>query len=161
MKYGDLSSIVQLGVGLHVGTAVLQIYGELGFIPLERKLARTKALFRLPEDERPPSELEEEIERLESRYDLFKIDFFHQYSWFVKLNSIVAVLLAIVLVVVSVKADDVLQNGYELFAVLAIGLSYMPAPLTLGALYMDARERVRSLEEEAARIEERALESSS
>ena len=30
MKYGDFSSLVQLGAGLHIGTAFLQVYGELG-----------------------------------------------------------------------------------------------------------------------------------
>ena len=53
MKYGDLSSVVQLGVGLHVGGAVLQLFGELG-VPLERRIARIRGLFRLPEAERPP-----------------------------------------------------------------------------------------------------------
>ena len=47
MKYGDLASIVQLGVGLHVGTAVLQLYGELGVQPLERKISGIRRLFRI------------------------------------------------------------------------------------------------------------------
>jgi hypothetical protein len=76
MKYGDLSSIVQLGVGLHVGTAVLQLLLDFGATPLERRIGRIRTLFNLPEHERPPANLGEELDQLESRYELFKIDFF-------------------------------------------------------------------------------------
>ena len=48
MKYGDFSSVVQLGVGLHVGTALLQLYGELGVQPLVRVLNRTRSLLNRP-----------------------------------------------------------------------------------------------------------------
>jgi hypothetical protein len=48
MKNGDLSSVVQLGVGLHVGTAVLQIFADFGVTPLERRIARVRTLFQLP-----------------------------------------------------------------------------------------------------------------
>jgi len=112
MKYGDLSSIVQLGVGLHVGTAVLQLYGELGIAPLERRITRIRRLFRVPEPERPSRELEEELNWVESRYELFKIEFFREYRWCVALNSIVALVLAVLLVVIALKADDQIADGY-------------------------------------------------
>src|SRR5689334_3204346 len=117
MKYGDLSSIVQLGVGLHIGTAVLQMYGELGIAPLERRISRIRRLFQGPEPERPPRELEEELNIVESRYGLFKIEFFREYRWCVVLNTAVAVLLATALIVIAVKADDPISTGYEWFPV--------------------------------------------
>src|SRR5262245_44387683 len=122
MKYGDLSSIVQLGVGLHVGTAVLQVFGEFGVAPLERRIARIRSLFRLPDPERPPQSLEEELDQLESRYELFKIDFFNQYRWCVVIYTIVAAVLAVFLIVIAVKADEVILDGYEWFAVVSIAL---------------------------------------
>ena len=158
MKYGDLSSIVELGVGLHVGTAVLQLYGELGVAPLERRIARIRKLFLLPnEAERPSKELEEELNIVESRYELFKIDFFRQYRWCVALNSAVALVLTVLLIVIAVKADDPM-NGSEWFAVLAIALSFLPAPFILGALWLDAQTRVQVLKSKADGIETRALE---
>ena len=161
MKYGDLSSIVQLGVGLHVGTAVLQLYGELGIAPLERRISRIRRLFRLPESERPSRELEEELNLVESRYELFKIDFFREYRWCVVLNTVVALVLAVLLVVIAIKADDQISDGYEWFAIFAIAASYLPAPCIFGSLWLDAQMRVKPLEAKADSIEKRALEQAS
>jgi hypothetical protein len=158
MKYGDLSSIVQLGVGLHVGTAVLQLYGELGIVPLERRISRIRRLFRLPEAERPSRELEEELNWVESRYELFKIEFFRQYRWCVALNTGVALVLATFLIVIAFKADDPILEGQELFAVFAIAASFLPAPLILGSLWFDAQKRVKTLKSKADGIEKRAIE---
>jgi hypothetical protein len=103
MKYGDLSSIVQLGVGIHLGTAVLQLYSELGMAPMERRLARIRDLFKLPEGDCPPPELREELDRLEGRYGLFKIGFFKRYRWLVAVDSIVAVVLAVFLIIIACR----------------------------------------------------------
>jgi hypothetical protein len=154
----ELASIVQLGVALHVGTAVLQLYGELGVAPLERRIERIRGLFRLPKAERPPQEIEEQLLRLESRYELFKIDFFHHYRWCVAINSIVAALLAVSLIAIAFKADDLIRDGYEWFYVAAIALSFLPAPLILAALWFDAQRRTKSLKSEAKSIETRALD---
>jgi hypothetical protein len=161
MKYGDLSSIVQLGVGLHVGTAVLQLYGELGIAPLERRISRIRRLFTLPEPERPSPELEEELNLIESRYELFKIEFFREYRWCVALNTAVAVVLAALLIGIALKADDQITDGYAWFAVFAIAASYLPAPCIFGSLWMDAQRRVKSLKIKADSIERRALEQAS
>jgi hypothetical protein len=157
MNYGDLSSIVQLGVGLHVGTAVLQLYSELGMAPMERRLARIRDLFKLPEGESPAPQLREELERLEGRYGLFKIAFFKQYRGFVVVDSIVALVLAIFLIVIAYKASDDIGYGHEWFAVVAISLSFIPAPLMLGVLWWDARRRLAPLKKVADDIETRAI----
>jgi len=157
MKYGDLSSIVQLGVGLNVGTALLQLYGEFGVAPLGRKIARTRTLFHLPESERPPQDIEEELDRLESRYELFKIDFFNQYRWFVMLNLMISAFLSIILVFIAVYSDELIQANYW-FVIIAIAGSLLPAPVTLGVLYIDGQKRVKDLEAVAENIEYRALQ---
>jgi hypothetical protein len=157
MKYGDLSSIVQLGVGLHVGTAVLQLYSEFGMAPMERRLARIRDLFKLPTGECPSPELREELDRLEGRYGLFKIVFFKQYRWFVAGNSIIAAVLAVFLIIIACKAADDIRDGYEWFAVAAMSLSFIPAPLMLGVLWWDARQRVAPLKKLAGDIEARAI----
>ena len=139
MKYADLSTIVQLGVGLHLGTAVLQMYSELGMAPMERRLTRIRDLFKLPEGQCPSSELREELDRLVGRYGLFKIGFFKRYRWLVAVNSSIAAILAAFLIVIACKAGDNIGEGYEWFVVIVISLSFIPAPLMLAALWWDAR----------------------
>jgi hypothetical protein len=154
MKYGDFSSLVQLGVGLHAGTAILQIYGELGLAPLVRTIDRTRSLFLVPDGERPPKALEAELERLESKYEIFKIRLFQEYRKYVLINSSVAAVLAIILAVVAYKAQD----DVPVWATVAMSaLSLLPAPTTLALLWCDANRQVRPMKIEADELEKRAL----
>jgi hypothetical protein len=157
MKYGDFSSLVQLGVGLHIGTALLQLYGELGMQPLVRVLNRTRSLFLVPLPERPPKELEEELARIESRYEIFKIQFFQEYRKFVRINMVVAIMLAIILVAIAYKAQDNIGEGYEWQTIVMFALSLLPAPVTLGVLWVDANHQVKPMKERADDLEKRAL----
>jgi hypothetical protein len=157
MYYGDLSSIVQLGVGLHVGSAVLQLYSELGMAPMERRIARIKTLFNLPADERPSVEIREQFERLEGRYQVLKIAIFRQYQWLMSVNSAVALILAILLIIITCKASDHITREFDWFIVISIALSVLPAPILLGFLWIEARRRMIFLSEEFDVIEERAI----
>lgn len=159
MEYGDFSSVVQLGVGLHVGTALLQMYGELGVAPLVRTIGRLRSLFQAPEGERPPKAQEDELDRLESKYEIFRIRLFQEYRKYVRINSIVAVALAIILVLIAYKAEDDVPAGYEWTTVVMWALSLLPAPLTLAALWIDANRQVKPMKEEADDLEKRALAS--
>jgi hypothetical protein len=136
---------------------ILQLYSELGMAPMERRLARIRELFKLPEGDCPSPELREELARLEGRYGLFKIDFFKQYRWLVTVNSVVAVVLVVFLIIIACKAGDVIRDGYEWFTVVAISLSFIPAPLLVGTLWWDARRRVAPLKKVADDIEARAI----
>ena len=75
--------------------------GELGVAPLARTIGRARSLFLTPEGERPPKALEDELDRLESKYEIFKIRLFQEYRKYVRINSIVAIALAIILVVIA------------------------------------------------------------
>jgi hypothetical protein len=88
MKYGDFSSLVQLGVGIHLGTALLQLYGELGVQPLVRTIARIESLF--VDETELPKDVEDELRRLECDFDIFKIRLFNEYKSFVKLRGCVS-----------------------------------------------------------------------
>jgi hypothetical protein len=134
------------------------LYGELGVVPLERRISRIRRLFRVPEPERPSPELEEELNWVESRYELFKIEFFREYRWCVVLNTVVALVLAALLVLIAIRADDQISDGHEWFAVFAIATSYLPAICIFGSLWIDAQRRVKPLEAKADSIEKRALE---
>lgn len=147
---------MQLGVGLHVGTAVLQLYGELGVQPLARAIARTRSLFLAPEPERPPKDVEEDLDRLEGRFEIFKIRLFKEYKKFILGNSIVAGLLAAVLTVLAYKADDEITESWQAVSVLIVALSLLPAPVSLGVLWFDADRQIKPLKREADALEARA-----
>jgi hypothetical protein len=159
IKYGDFSSLVQLGVGLHVGTALLQLYGELAVKPLTRTLGRTRSLFLAPQDERPPKAIEEELEELESRYEIFKIQLFYEYRWYVFFNLVVAVVLAITLVILAYKAEDPITQDWFWTTIGMVALSILPGPISLAALWFDASSQVRPLCQEAEKLEKRATQS--
>lgn len=89
-----------------------------------------------------------------------KIEFFNQYRFYMVVNSIVALALAVLLIIIAIKAADVITEGWEWFAVLSIAMSLLPAPLTLVALWFEARRRLRTLMSDAERIESEALKAS-
>jgi hypothetical protein len=157
MKYGDFSSLVQLGVGLHIGTAVLQLYGELGVQPLLRAIGRTRSLFSGSESERPPKEIEDDLDRLEGRYEIFKIRLFNEYKKYVLANSVVALALAITLTVLAFNADDLISETWQPVTILFVFFSIFPAPISLGILWFDAGRQVRPMKQEADALEKRAL----
>jgi hypothetical protein len=153
MKYGDFSSLVQIGVGLHAGTALLQLYGELGAQPLVRTITRIRSLFA-DENERPPKHIEDELNKLESDFEIFKIRLFNEYKKYVKINLVFAVLLVIVLTVIAYKAQDMIAVELTIFIV---ALSVLPAPLTLTALWRDAAREILPIKKQADELESRAL----
>jgi hypothetical protein len=151
MKYGDFASLVQLGVGLHAGTALLQIYGDIGLQPFERSLARLRKLARDADDTDP---FKEEVEVLDNDFDIFRIQLFNEFKKYVVINFIAAALLIMILVVISYKTDDRLSIEMSIFFTAA---SVLPAIISLVALWVSGSEQLRPLKARADRLEERAL----
>src|SRR5690606_8108439 len=110
MQYGDFIGIVQLGVGLHLGTALLNFYGEFSIKPIARVLNRTRSLFG--GQVQPPQGIGDELEILESRFQLFEIRFHQEYRWYAYGNLPVSVLLAIILIVLTFKAGDPITDDW-------------------------------------------------
>ena len=154
MKYGDFSSLVQLGVGLHLGTALLQFYGDIGMAPLVRKLARIR---QIVEDERVSAEIRASLYELESDYEIFKIQFFNEYKFYIKWNAAVAVFLVACLCFISFKNDE---QPPALISVLLVYASIVPAPMTLAMLWGDAERAVAPLKRRAEELEPLALKNS-
>jgi hypothetical protein len=153
MKYGDFSSLVQLGAGLHIGTALLQIYGEFGMQPLVRMISRIRSL--VPRGIHSEREgIEEDLSALESDFEIFQIRLFKEYETYVKINSIVAVLLVIALTVIAYKADDEIATE---MAVAFVALSIFPAPITLFAFWVDAAAALGPIKKRADELEKRSL----
>jgi hypothetical protein len=151
MKYGDFSSLVQLGVGLHVGTALLQLYGDLGLQPLARKIERIRTIFI---DHPPTGDLQDQFHRLEGDFDIFKIDLFKEYKKYIIFNSAVAVILMFMLVLIAFKADDQITLGGTIPFVAG---SILPALISLGCLWRDASNAMRPLNERAEALEAKVL----
>jgi len=72
-------------------------------------------------------------------------------------NTIVAVILAVFLIIITYKNDDPIVDGYEWFPVVAIALAFLPAPIILGCLWFDAWRRLKPIKQAADDIERRAL----
>ena len=151
MKYGDFSSLVQLGVGLHVGTALLQLYGDLGEAPLIRKLARIRTLLS---SDGQTSSIGEALNGLEADYEIFKVQFFNEYKKYIKINASVAALLILFLAAISFMNDELVP---VLISVLFTYCSVVPALTTLLFLWVDAERAIKPLKDKADEIEKRAL----
>jgi hypothetical protein len=137
----------------------LQLYGEIALEPLARAMNRTRSLFLAPEDERPPKQIEEELERLESRFEIFKIRLFQEYRQYVFFNLTVASILAVVLTVIAYKADDAITDGYFWTTIAITGASILPGPISLATLWFDASWQAKPIREAADDLEKRATAS--
>lgn len=153
MNYGDFSSVVQLGVSLHLGTALLQFYGDLGVQPLVRIMGRIKGLFG-DADSKPSNDVKSALALLESDFEIFKIRLFNEYRKYVVLNSGVAFVLIAVLVTIAYVAQTAAETW---LTILIVALSTVPAPATLFALSIDASRVLKPLIERADVLEQRAL----
>jgi hypothetical protein len=153
--YGDFSSVVQLGVSLHVGTALLQFYGDLGVQPLVRIIERIKGLFRDP-GTRPSEAVKADLDQLEGDFEIFKVRLFHEYRKYVWLNTVVAAALIAGLVFLAFNAQSPADPNWAIFFV---ALSLVPAPATLFALWVDASRMLKPMIDQADALEDRALHS--
>ena len=137
----------------------MQLYGELAVEPLTRTLDRTRSLFLAPQGERPPKAIEEELEGLESRYEIFKIQLFYEYRKYVFVNLVVAGVLAITLAILAYKAEDPITEGWFWTTITMAVLSILPGPITLAVLWFDATWQIKPLRQEADDLEKRATQS--
>lgn len=152
MKYGDFSSLVQLGVGLHAGTALLQIYGEIGVQPLIRTLTRIRKF--LEGEVAAEESAVDNLDQLDTEFDIFRIQLFNEFKRYVIANFVVATVLIIILIVISYKADDTLP---DMLSVVFVFVSVLPAPITLCVLWSNASRQLRPLKLRADALERQVL----
>jgi hypothetical protein len=152
MKYGDFSSLVQLGAGLHAGTALLQLYGDIGLAPLVRRISRVRSLVEIGG---MPADIVEDLARVESDFEIFKIRHFNEYKRFVKANFGVAAALVVLLAVIAYLAETEVPAQ---ITIIIVAFSVFPAPITLGVLWWDASQSSKQIHARAERLELRAIE---
>ena len=140
---------MQLGVGLHVGTALLQLYGEFGLQPLVRTLGRIKGLFCGTSSNNLSSDLRDRFALLEHKFEIFQVQLFYEYKRFVIVNAGFAVALASILAVLAFFAQADISEGMEWTTVAMVALSLLPAPATVVILWYEASKRARAIKSEA------------
>ena len=151
MKYGDFSSLVQLGVGLHAGTALLQLYGEFGLQPIERAIARVRDVL-----EPNAASLRGKLAQVEAELAIFKIQLFNEYKRHVRINFVVAIILTLFLIYISFFAECTIDFTW---ALVFLAFSCLPAPITLLVLWFDASKQIRPLRSRLNALEQSALRS--
>ncbi|TCM62358.1 hypothetical protein [Rhizobium sp. BK068] len=153
MHFGDFSSVVQLGVGLHLGTALLQIYGEVGLQPMVRSIVRMQNVADDP-NHPPDEEHRDELDSLVSRFEVFKIQMFTEYKKYLVINSIVSFILVGILVFISYRSSEQISPQWS---IVFVALSILPAPITLFCLWHDATNALRPLLNAADLLEKKMV----
>lgn len=129
MILGDFSSMVQLGVGLHAGTALFQSIFELAGTPMLNRISR---LAELAEAKTKRDQTFQD--KLDTAHDIMgdlenkRLNFLREYKYLVLANGGVAIALLAALIFISFDAQEVIPWPVGIFLVL---LSLAPAGASL------------------------------
>lgn len=140
MKLSDFSSVLQLGVGLHTGTVLLQSIVEFASAPVFSRVDRLirvaeLRIGRLRKQNKPTGDAEgilNELNDVRGALLLKRVQFFHEYKIAAGANAVVALILYGLLCWGAVDADYVV-NAY--FATLLIAVSALPAIGSIALLW--------------------------
>lgn len=134
MKVQDFFSVVQLGVGVHAGTAILQLSGEFGIAPVERRIENMRPWLeneRVQFDQNPNavieeklSEYEDKLNRIDADIAITKIQFQNLYKRCISISFGFGALLLFILSIMSFVADSDISEIVGLFIVF---LCFVPA----------------------------------
>jgi hypothetical protein len=155
MKLGDFSSVVQLGVGLHVGTALLQVIVELADAPLSRRLVRLRDLARAKANrDIKYAAYADDASDLLADLEVKRVQFFNEYKEFVLANGGIAVGLCLLL---SAIAFEAVWEIPLVVGVFIVAISFGPAPITLCVLWRRWRKNTDDLRRNVSHLEGRIL----
>ena len=155
MKFGDFSSLVQLGVGLHLGAALLQQYGDLGLEKVVRVTTRISSM--LAEDEKLRPKFSERLKIIEGKIGIFRIRLSQEFNYLRKTNTYVGLLLIAVLIVMSFCSEVDIPVWLGVALTVA---SVVPAFWSLFFLWKRAKEKLESILTIATRLEDDCLQGS-
>jgi hypothetical protein len=146
MKLADFGSLVQFGVGLHAGTAVLQFVIEFASTPLAKRIDRVIELYerRAGID---PSHLDglENARNLKAELELKAMQFFKEYKIAMVVNAIAACIILGILILLSFAPNAEVTFGQGVIISIA---SLASAPLSLLILWSRWTEHTGGLERE-------------
>jgi hypothetical protein len=151
MSLGDFSSVVQLGVGLHAGTAILQSIAEFAGTPLTRRVERLRLLaeVKTKRDAKYKKCFDDACDLL-GDLEVKKVQFFNEYKQVVQVNAGVAIALCFLLAVIAFDARGEAPIWAGLFIV---ALSFAPAGVSLVVLGQRWMENTAGLSEKIIDLE--------
>ncbi|UGY04098.1 hypothetical protein [Bradyrhizobium quebecense] len=137
MTLGDFASLVQLGVGLHAGTALLQSITELTESPLERRLSRLHRIAALKLQSGPNGQdLYDHASDLIGDLEVKKVQFFNEYKEVVAVNGGFAIALALLLAAIA------FLSGAEIHMIIGLLIAiFSLAPASASLLFLWSRWR--------------------
>lgn len=152
MSLSDFSSVLQLGVGLHAGTALLQPILEFASTPIVARAERLARIAELRVDRlrrtgKPHSRAETLLNDLNDIRGLLALDrvlFFQEYKIAASANAVFAAVLYGLLSWAALHPD---RGVGPLLATCLIGLSMGPAVASLAILWWRWRTNTSSIEE--------------
>jgi hypothetical protein len=151
MKVQDFFSIVQLGVGIHLGTAVLHLTGEFGIAPVERRVDNIANWLR---EERETGNMleakEDELKDIQMRVNIFKTQYANAYRKLVIFMVGWAGILTSLLAVTSFNADADIGIAAGMLIVLACVL---PACLSFAYIWQRSRDALAPILRSVGRME--------
>jgi hypothetical protein len=151
MNVQDFFSIVQLGVGIHAGTAILQLSGELGVSPVERRLSNISSwLEQENADEALLDEIREDMQIEKTNLIVYKAQYANAYRLSVNLNFAFGALLAVVLVFMSFLASSSIGT---LLALILVLLCFLPATLIFCWFWHVSNEALLPIRDAVSRLE--------
>lgn len=108
MTLGDFSSVVQLGVGLHAGTALLEPIAEFTQSALSRRLGRLHKIAELKLKHGRPGaqDVYDHASDLLGDLEVKKVQFFNEYKTVVEVNGAVAIVLALLLALLAFRFSE-------------------------------------------------------
>jgi hypothetical protein len=143
ISLGDLSSVVQLGVGLHAGTALLQSVAEFASTPTSSRLERLAKIAEVRAKNDPNFQIHLDTARdLLSDLEVKKIQFFNEYRQVFAINTGIAIALGLVLAAIALLASQKVEIwvGFVI-----VPLSLIPAPASLAFLWYRWSDRTAQL----------------
>lgn len=151
MNVQDFYSIVQLGVGIHAGTAILQISGELGVAPVEKKVANIKEWLREEKDRGfQLEEIEDKLNLIKIDLSVFRSNYDRLYRGSVHWTFGFGCLLTLMLVLMSFFAEVKISTFVGL---LIVGLSTVPAVAIFAHLWYKSSDSLRDISMKLSAIE--------
>jgi hypothetical protein len=158
MTLGDFSSVVQLGVGLHAGTALLQSIADLTATPLSRRLRRLREISEAKLARNASfQDIHDQACDLAGDLEIKKVQFFNEFRKVVAVNTAVSGALALLLGVIAFFFGEEIDVGIGLLIALA---SFVPAPLSLGFLWSRWSANTVSLRESIDALHRRMFDPS-
>lgn len=122
MKLQDFSSLVQLGVALHAGTAVLQLSENFWLRPIDRKIRRIEERSKAAEAETIDRDwidtISENRRMLHTNFESFENQFHNSFAKYTTISSAFALMQVIMLVIITFSAETEILTLIGLFIML-------------------------------------------